>query len=244
MGKNLTSTTLEPKLLHSDLSAAFYLTEIARQHACANHPLFEKLASIDLTLEQAGKLLRNYDVHATFLRRLLLKVATIMPEEAVCFVLENVRTEYGSGKPEWRHQLQLQDLAFACGVDKASYFETKIEAGIWQFIQQATNFYYPVKQRFAKTMLRPAIAAGAITATELLAIAEFQALQKAFAKLGQDKHIWFNHVVIELEHSDESLALAEYFIAEHQARQAVEFGFYGVLEANCHLYDGLLAAIS
>ncbi len=240
----MTSATLEPLLQQADISSASYLTEIARQHTCANHPLFEKLASINLTLDQACKLLRNYDVHATFLRRLLLKVATIMPEPAVCFVLENVRTEYGSGHPDWRHQLQLQDLAFACGIDKTTYFDTKIEPGIWQFIQKATNFYYPVKQHFAKAMLRPAIAAGAITATELLAIIEFQNLQKAFAKLGQSQHIWFNHVAIEVEHSDESLALAEYFISEHQAKAEVEFGFYGVLEANCHLYNGLAAAIS
>ena len=72
---------------------------------------------------------------------------------------------------------------------------------------------------------------------------EFQYLQKAFAKLDLDSHVWFNHVTIEAEHSDESLALAEYFVTKHNAGESVLFGLNGILEANLHLYDGLLAAI-
>jgi hypothetical protein len=66
----------------------------------------------------------------------------------------------------------------------------------------------------------------------------------AFAKLDLAHHIWFHHVTIEAEHSDESLALALHFLHNNDAWQEVEYGMLGVLDANVSLYDGLLAAIS
>lgn len=91
--------------------------------------------------------------------------------------------------------------------------------------------------------MRAAISAGAITATEILAIREFEYLQMAFAKLGLADHVWFDHVTIEAEHSDESLALALYFAEKQDALHSVEAGFRGILAANMRLYDGLLATI-
>src|SRR5437016_2291594 len=75
------------------------LRGLAQSHLCWSHPLFARLEGARLTTEQCAALLRNYDEHAGALRRLLLKAATIMPEEAVTYVLENVRNEYGNGNP-------------------------------------------------------------------------------------------------------------------------------------------------
>jgi pyrroloquinoline quinone (PQQ) biosynthesis protein C len=216
---------------------------LAQEHACARHPLFAYLQTASLTVNQCAALLRNYDAHATVLRRLLLRAASIMPEKAVGFILENVRNEYGNGRPEHRHQLQLLSLATAVGVDPAAFAGCKIEPGVREYLNVVVKHYYPIgKHGFAAGLLRPAITAGAVTATEIFALEEFRAMQQAFARHGQGDHIWFDHVNVEIEHTDESLALAMFFIEEHQAADAVYFGLRAVLEANCKLYDGLLTA--
>jgi len=220
-----------------------YLKRLAEEHRCSKHPLFAFLDSQHLTASQTTSFLRNYDAHASVLRRLLLKAATLMPEEAVGFVVENVRNEYGNGNADDRHQLQLIDLARKAGATATSFRRAKITSGIRAFIQQATQLYYPVGKRWPERLFRPAIAAGAITATELLAIREFQFIQRAFARLGLESHIWLNHVIIEAEHTDESLSLALYFIERHGALAAVEFGMMRLLEANMDLYAGLLSAL-
>jgi hypothetical protein len=88
------------------------------------------------------------------------------------------------------------------------------------------------------------VVAGAITATEILAIEEFKAMQIAFASFGLDKHIWFDHVTVEENHSDDSLALAHYFMRQPRHIAAVLVGMNGVLDATEKLYDGLLSAVS
>ena len=229
------------------------MLELAGRHQCASHVLFAELANTRLNVEAVARVLRNYDAHASLLRRLLLLAATIMPEPAVGFVLENVRNEYGNGSYADNHQGQLKDVAVASGVSEQMWRAVGITNGVKEFIKLAPQFYYPVEERrlLAGTECRQdarasqvaAMAAGAITATEILAISEFRALQKAFAPLGLDHHRWFNHVMIEEEHSDESLMLALYFIEERQAFAFVEAGMKGILDANCHLYDGLLTAL-
>lgn len=226
-------------LLPATTSFATRLMAIAQEHACAGHPLFDALAKFEtepMTVEQGGRLLFNYDVHASHLRRLLLKAATIMPECAVGFILENVRNEYGNGRVDDRHQLQLQDLAFSIGVGKEAYKHYLVQPGIKKFIAAVTEYYYPAQGGKRR---RAAVAAGAITATEILAMQEFVFLQRAFSPLGQKHHIWFNHVEVECEHTSESLDLALFF----QEREDVEYGLKGVLDANLHLYDGLLASL-
>lgn len=223
--------------------AVKWIRNQADTHACFRHPLFSCLESIQLTSRQAGRLLRNYDAHATALRRLLLQAATIMPEEAVGFILENVRNEYGNGCPDKRHQLQLLDVAWQAGVDQNLWTNLPVHEEINTYIELVTPLYYPVLQDWTKPIFRPAIAGGAIAATELLAIREFQYLQKAFAKLNLEHHIWFDHVNIEVEHGDESLDLALFFINRHDAFKEVEFGLQGVLSANICLYDGLLSCL-
>jgi hypothetical protein len=218
------------------------LMSLAEEHPCTRHELFDSLATEHLNRKQVAALLRNYDAHASVLRRLLLHAASIMPEPAVPFVLENVRNEYGNGNYARNHQLQLTSLAEVCGVPYDEFMSVKIERGIKQFVKEAVR-YYKRGGAAAGTLKRPAVTAGAITATELLAIKEFAFMQKAFSRLGQKHHIWFHHVSIELEHSDESVALALYFSNNAHGLASVKHGLLGVLDANVLLYDGLLAAI-
>ncbi|MBX9723552.1 MAG: iron-containing redox enzyme family protein [Candidatus Obscuribacterales bacterium] len=218
------------------------LLALANSHACSSHALFDLLENANLSDMQVAALLRNYDAHASVLRRLLLNAASIMPEEAVPFVLENVRNEYGNGDYAGNHQDQLRDLAWSCGISKEQFFAVEIKKGIRDFIKSASQFYSP-KGRLPSGMKRAAIVAGAITATELLAIKEFAQMQKAFASRKQQHHIWFHHVSIEQEHFDESMALALFFADKNDQSNAVEFGLNGVLSANVRLYDGLLESL-
>lgn len=220
------------------------LQDLAASHACSGHELFIRLESIEPTRNRVSALLRNYDAHAGLLRRLLIKAAAIMPEEACGYVLENVRNEYGNGDPGKRHQLQLLDLARQAGVKEDQFRNEGIKPGIRSFMRQVVSLYNPRPEQCPPGLKRSAISAGAITATEFLAIKEFRYMQKFFAKLGLEHHIWFNHINVEVEHFEEASALAIYFIMEHQASQAVEHGLTGVLNANVALYDGLLDAIS
>ncbi len=165
-----------------------------------------------------------------------------MPEDAACYVLENVRNEYGNGDPDKRHELQLLDLAWQAGVTQEQYRQIKVEAAVKRFIRLVVPLYFPRKNGVPKELSRPAIASGAITATEILAVAEFTSMQKAFAKLGLASHVWFDHVAVECSHTDDSLALVNYFVERKGQLAAVEFGLKGVLDANEHLYDGLLKA--
>lgn len=224
-------------------SPAQHLRHTALAHPCSHHPLFSYLREQLLNRQQIAGLLKNYDAHASALRRLLLRAATLMPEEAVGYILENVRNEYGNGNPAHRHQLQIWDLAQQVGVTAMDFQQAKIEPEIRLYIRQVTSLYYPCRQWWTKPHLRPAIAGGAIAATELLALVEFAALHKAFAAIGHGQHIWFNHLYVEAEHSDESLDLAVYFIDKFAALSEVEFGLKGVLQSNLHLYDGLLASL-
>ncbi len=232
-----------------DFSA--WLQVIVAEHPCFKHELFDRLNSLagegSLSLRQVAALLKNYDAHASHLRRLLLKAATIMPEEAVGFILENVRNEYGNGDADGRHQLQLQDLAWQSGVSRNDYRLTPVQSGVKTFIKAVTPFYFPAGEFIPSALqgsgARAAIAAGAITATEIMAMEEFKALQKAFSSLGLQHHIWFDHVTVESEHSQESIALACFF-GERDQKAAVEYGLKGVLDANLHLYDGLNACLS
>lgn len=257
LGKNLdceadSQTHLREVLRDSDMSLA--LRNFANKHAAFNHPLFATLRAKEITLSCAGRLLKNYDAHASHLRRLLLKAATIMPESAVGFILENVRNEYGNGIDSERHQLQLQDVAFSAGVSREDYRTYSIEKSVKTFIKTVTPLYFPIAQHTAKhsprfkeqtsALSKAAIAAGAITATELMAVEEFRALQIAFKQFDLQDHIWFDHVRVEEEHSSDSIALALYFLSRHKSYEAVEFGLMGVLDANIHLYDGLLATIT
>jgi Iron-containing redox enzyme len=227
------------------------LLDLARQHPCARHRLFETLANVRLTPSSAAALLRNYDAHAGVLRRLLLRAATMMPEPAVGFVLENVRNEYGNGNYADNHQGQLRDVAAQAGVTDEIWQAVAIQPGVRKFIRQAVRYYHRPPSVLTATLktsdnrlCAAAICAGAITATELLAIGEFKALQKAFAGFGLSHHRWFDHVTIEEEHSDESLQLALYFADRPALQDAVEIGMEGILNANVDLYDGLLAAIT
>ncbi|HNG19078.1 MAG TPA: iron-containing redox enzyme family protein [Candidatus Obscuribacter sp.] len=237
----------------SRVDSSAWLQAIVAEHPCFKHEMFDRLSSLaktgSLSLKQVAALLKNYDAHASHLRRLLLKAATIMPEEAVGFILENVRNEYGNGVVEGRHQLQLQDLAWQSGVAPDDYRLTPVQSGIKTFIKAVTPFYFPGSATIPANLkgkgggARAAIAAGAITATEIMAMEEFKALQKAFSSLGLQHHIWFDHVTVESEHSQESIALACFF-QERGQKSSVEYGLKGVLEANVHLYDGLNACLS
>lgn len=225
-------------------SAKENLLALAYSHDCATHPLFAALEERHLEEHQVAALLRNYDAHASVLRRLLLKAATIMPESAVGYVLENVRNEYGNGDYAGNHQAQLQDVAWQSGVKPEAYKKARIEPAVKSFIKAVGKFYTGADCGSESGLLRPAIAAGAITATELLAVKEFRALQLAFSRFGLEHHIWFHHVTIEEEHSDESLALALHFIEHNHAYGSVVHGMNGVLQANLSLYDGLLATLA
>jgi hypothetical protein len=154
-----------------------------------------------------------------------------------------VRNEYGNGKPDDRHQLQLLDVARSAGVSPQEFDAAVIQPGVKEYIRLVTPLYYPLRKRWPGSYRRAAISAGAITATEMLAIREFESMQRAFSDLGLAHHIWFNHVSVEVEHCDESLDLALHFIQGYDAQEAVDFGLRGVLAANVRLYDGLLAAL-
>lgn len=219
------------------------IRQMAAAHPCSGHGLFATLDEVLLSPSQVASLLRNYDAHASHLRRLLLKTATLMPEEAVGFILENVRNEYGNGNANDRHQLQLIDVALSAGATPDEFALAQIQPGVRAYIKTVSPYYYPLKCQWSHNYRRAAIAAGAVTATELLAVKEFEAMRRAFAKLGLGHHIWFDHVAVEVEHCDESLELALYFIERCGAWDAVEFGMRGVLDANVFLYDGLLAAL-
>lgn len=219
------------------------LRVLAAAHPCSSHRLFDVLESVTMDLGQVASLLRNYDAHASVLRRYLLRAAAIMPEEAVPLVLENVRNEYGNGDYQRNHQGQLRDLAYKCGLQESVYMAARIEDGIKRFIKEAMRFYCPKRSYFLEHLKMPAIVAGAITATEILAVKEFAMLQKAFAHLGLAEHHWFHHVTIEEEHRDESVALAIYFTEKYSAFESVKVGLMGVLDANVHLYDGLLSSL-
>mgnify|MGYP003393331054 CR=1 FL=1 len=251
--KNSSQTDLKERLVgSSDMSLS--LRTFANEHEAFNHPLFTALRTHKLTPRAAGRLLKNYDAHASHLRRLLLKAATIMPESAVGFILENVRNEYGNGIDSERHQLQLQDVAFSAGVSSEDYRNYKVEKAVKTFIKAVTPLYFPIEQHTSKhapqfkkqtsALSKAAIAAGAITATELMAVEEFKSLQIAFRQFDLQDHIWFDHVRVEEEHSGDSIALALYFLTRHQSYEAVEFGLNGVLNANLYLYDGLLATLT
>lgn len=215
---------------------------LADEHPCSSHPLFSYLRKVNSKKKQLAGLLRNYDAHATVLRRFLLRAASVMPEEAVPLILENVRNEYGNGVYARNHQDQLRDLAWKSGITQDEYFDISIQPGVKTFIKMATNYYCPRRGNYPRHMKAAAIISGAITATELLAIKEFCTMQEAFAKHSLQNHHWFHHVSIELEHSDESLELALYF-NRLGAAESVEYGMKGILDANIHLYDGLLAAM-
>jgi hypothetical protein len=233
----------QSNLVARSSSLSVDLVDIALGHPCARHELFNRLRHVELTTASAGALLRNYDAHACVLRRLLLRAAAIMPEEAVGYILENVRTEFGAGNVDDRHQLQLVDLAHKSGVRDADFKAYRIESGVKQFVKAATRYYYPANLP-ASRHYKPAICAGAITATEVLAIEEFKALQIAFSSLNLQHHIWFDHVEVEVSHSDDSLALAHHFMAQEKHIPAVLLGLNGVLDATVLLYDGLLAALN
>lgn len=228
---------------NADLDYGESLRLFAASHPCSEHRLFEMLETAKLSVPKSARLLRNYDAHASVLRRYLLRAAAIMPEPAVPLVLENVRNEYGNGDYSKNHQDQLRDLAWKSGVSRAVFFDVPVNPGIKSFIKSARLFYCPKKGLHSAGLLLPAIVAGAITATEILAVKEFAALQKAYASLGLAEHHWFHHVTIEQEHRDESVALAKYFQEKHDAAKSVEFGLKGILDANIYLYDGLLAAL-
>jgi hypothetical protein len=225
------------------------LINIVMAHDCAKHPLFDYLSTNKITVEQVARYLRNYDAHATLLRRLLLKSAALMPEKAVGFILENVRNEYGNGDADKRHQLQLIDLAYSAGVTPSQFWKAPIQADIRAFMKAATILYcptnidvFPIGHK--KEYFRPAITAGAIATEEILAVTEFKAMQRAFAHFNLANHIWFDHVAVEADHTDDSLALSSYFIYEHNAHEAVIFGVKAMLDANMLLYNGLLAALN
>jgi hypothetical protein len=216
--------------------------EIAAKHPCASHPLFEYLDRTKLNHEQIRGFLANYDAHASLLRRLLLKAATIMPEEAVGYILENVRNEYGNGNPDHRHQLQLFDLSIRAGVSVEELEKTPIQPGVQKYMELVPQYYFPQISESDTGSIAAAISAGAITATEILAIEEFRHMQNSFVHHGLEHHIWFDHVTVEVEHSDESVALAVFFSDTEDGVESVLVGLNSVLNANMHLYDGLLAA--
>lgn len=249
--------------------AAGYLQGLVETHPASRHRLFDRLREGTLSRAQAKRLLTNYDAHAGLLRRLLLSAAAAMPEPAVGFILENVRNEYGNGNYTLCHENLLADLielveedAQQPALDMASVeqrlrikqrnlrpdgeWQIAVEDGVRQYISRIPFLYSPGKFEVDAEpgLYKPAITAGAITATEVMALVEFQAMQEAFRPFGLAEHPWFDHVNVESEHSEESLALAGYFIVNHQANDAVEYGLLRTLDVNICLYDGLSSAIS
>lgn len=166
-----------------------------------------------------------------------------MPEPAVGYVLENVRNEYGNGNYHDNHAQQLKEVALGAGCSETEFAALPVMPGIKKFLRTVGRYYYPVRQPGFTGLLKPAIAAGAITATELLAVEEFRAMHVAFSRIDCGHHIWFNHVLLEQEHTNESMALAVFFARNRDAMESVQVGMSGVLDANMHLYDGLFAAL-
>lgn len=226
-----------------------HIKDLVSRHPCAGHALFSYLRTESLSAPQAVALLVNYDAHASLLRRLLLKAATIMPEPAVGFVLENVRNEYGNGDYSLCHQRQLRDLIARLQLNGGrSYGDITIADGVRQYMLNIGRFYCPTAAERSRVPKlhggNAAIAAGAITATELMAVEEFKAMQTAFRVFGLAEHPWFDHVSIECDHGKQSLALAEYFLRNCDANAAIHHGFTSTLETNQFLYDGLLQALT
>jgi hypothetical protein len=81
----------------------------------------------------------------------------------------------------------------APGVSREDYKSYSVEKSVKTFIKAVTPLYFPIDQHTAKhapqfkeqtsALSKAAIAAGAITATELMAVEEFKALQIAFNNL-------------------------------------------------------------
>lgn len=235
-------TTIDSACLFDPEIVGEKLKAIAFAHDCARHPLFDYLDNTHLSKAQIASFLANYDAHASLLRRLLLKAATLMPEEAVGYILENVRNEYGNGNPDHRHQLQLFDLGVKAGVEISDLEHETIMPGVADYISTVPNFYFPENSDHPRHLIKPAIAAGAITATEILAIEEFRHMQNSFRYLSLEHHIWFDHVTVECEHSEESVALALFFAKDKIGLESVLYGLNSVLDANMNLYSGLLEA--
>jgi len=238
--------TIARSLPHALPKAGLDLSQLSQyvlSDRCASHPFFAYLRENELSTGQIKTLLRNYDAHAALLRRLLLKAATLMPESAVGFILENVRNEYGNGSFSNCHQAQLLDLAMQCGLSTSgfqqAFQQARITDGVRSFMKKAPQYYFP---RPKQGHLRAAIAAGAITTTEVLALEEFKALQCVFVSRGLQNHVWFDHVNVEAEHTAESIELALHF-ADH-SWDAVNIGIDGMLDATYDLYDGLFEAAS
>lgn len=223
-------------MLDLKLTKASYLRELTLAHPVSNHAF---LNDLQIDQKQAMHLLTNYDAHATLLRRLLLLAATRMPEPAVGFILENVRNEYGNGQYSDCHQGQLRDLIHLLSRQTQGVVTGKISPGVRLYMKNILKYYLPKKN---SGYYRPAVIAGAISATEIMAMEEFKSLHKIFIRFNLENHRWFDHLIVEQEHSDEALYLAEYFLGKGgtEIKAAVERGFSGVLDANLHLYDGLL----
>lgn len=167
-----------------------------------------------------------------------------MPDPAVNFVLENVRNEYGNGNYQNNHQNQLLDLAWKAGISQEMFYSSPIKNGTKRFILEAPKYYFP-SSKAKNEIQRGAMSAGAITATELLALEEFKALHVAFSRIGQADHIWFHHVTIEDDHSTESIALINFFNSSGEENiNYVERGLVGILDATVLLYDGLLESMT
>ncbi len=94
------------------------------------------------------------------------------------------------------------------GVSVEELQKAPLEAGVKKYMEQVPQFYFPEQIGHESVLMTPAISAGAITATEILAIEEFRHMQNSFAFLGLHQHIWFDHVTVEVEHSEDSVALA------------------------------------
>lgn len=223
------------------ITKASYLRDLAKEHEASSHPF---LQNPTLNIRQAINVLFNYDAHASLLRRLLLNAAGKMPEPAVGFILENVRNEYGNGDYDGCHQGQLRDLINKLERNEPGFKAHRVSDGVRQYMRTVIDYYDPQSDNGTSDFYLPAVIAGAISATEIMAIEEFSSLHKSFHAFNLQNHIWFDHVTVEAEHSDEALCLAEYFLVKNNHKKAVEYGFKGVLDANCHLYNGLMESTS
>lgn len=223
------------------------LKRLILEHPIIEHDWFKILHEERVDPERLIKLLFNYDAHAALLRRLLLKACVLMPEGAVGFVLENVRTEYGSGDYSKAHHFQILDLikklGETCKVDTDDSLK-EISQGVHQYMLEVPSFFSPEELEPEEGMYAPCVSAGAILATEVLAELEFKALQHAFKPFGLHEHIWFNHLTVEKEHADESFNLALYFLNEDdRCMESLEFGIGGILMCNSSLYNGFLDVV-
>ena len=227
-----------------------HLKSLILEHPCANHEWFKLMEETQIRPEKLVRFLINYDVHATLLRRLLLKAACIMPEPAVGYILENVRTEYGSGDYKKAHQLQLLDLLKTLAIKFNIQVEgevKKVSEGVRQYLNEIPAFYIPDEESTdgVNTFEAQAISAGAIGATELLAMKEFSSMKRAFDVYSLGDHIWFDHVRHEKEHAEDSFDLIKYFLQLDESNtESIELGIGGVLMCNTSLYDGFLEALS